>query len=493
MGLDDLLISTGVDQLIKLARDRGKIEIGQAAKELSIPLRTAEDWAHVLEEEGLISIEYKLTKIYIVWKAPTAEYVAKKSEKLQEKTGKTREEIEQLLSKVEEGGRELSEMQTEIAKAETVSAMGPQDIDRMKKELALLSEKQAETVKAAGARLAKLQKKVAAFGGKSGLAKEDGKSGPDLKKEIEVLRKFEETVQSELEDAETFIGAFEARGEEMRRKIEEGGPQAALEEVKSKLDEIISLKTELSGAIEAVSEEQKELAGKMAQLQEQVSELSGKGGETGAKKQLAELGKMEADAKRQKAAIVTQLQETLLAVKKQEMKLSEMAEKQGGAHQALDDLKNEYVDISAEVSNANEELFSKQKEISEKISSQMAALEISRGGSQKVSRDELQKISFLLRELKREQSLLEESVKVLLKEFEIIKLQSVAVQNQGAGTVQMTTESSTAEGQPEGAPAAFVEKVKLSEEEENEFERKRQELRSLIRKMWEEGKGGAHS
>jgi hypothetical protein len=38
-----------------------------------------------------------------------------------------------------------------------------------------------------------------------------------------------------------------------------------------------------------------------------------------------------------------------------------------------------------------------------------------------------------------------------------------------------------------------VERVKLSQKDKAEFERKRDELRSLIRKMWEEGKGGRGS
>jgi hypothetical protein len=39
----------------------------------------------------------------------------------------------------------------------------------------------------------------------------------------------------------------------------------------------------------------------------------------------------------------------------------------------------------------------------------------------------------------------------------------------------------------------LVEKVRLSQGEEAEFEKKRDELRSLIRKMWEEGKGNKGS
>ena len=56
MALDDLLISTGVDHLIKLVKEKQRVEIGAAAEELKLPLRTVEDWSHVLEEEGLVTI-----------------------------------------------------------------------------------------------------------------------------------------------------------------------------------------------------------------------------------------------------------------------------------------------------------------------------------------------------------------------------------------------------------------------------------------------------
>ena len=40
MALDDLLISTGVDQLIRLVKERGKVDSSTAAKELRQPQRT---------------------------------------------------------------------------------------------------------------------------------------------------------------------------------------------------------------------------------------------------------------------------------------------------------------------------------------------------------------------------------------------------------------------------------------------------------------------
>ncbi len=480
MGLDDLLISTGVDQLIKLLRERGKIEMGQAARELSLPLRTVEDWAHVLEEEGLINVEYKLTKVYLAWKAQSPEYLAKKSEKLQAKAGQTKQELEMLLSKVEKGEQDLSEMQAEIASAQNAAAMAPQDIQRLKDEIARLSEEQEEAVSQAARKLEKLKKKVETFGSKSGLSQGAGKKGArDLMGEIELLEKFESALKEQLSENEDLFGAFEARSEQMRRNVESGEYQKDIDEMKDQLEKIDDLKTELAGAIEAVSEEQKELEQKIEQLRGQFASITGKEGSIG-KRQLAELAKMEEDAKRQKTAVASQLQEALQAVKKQQAAFEATAQKQGKSLETLEQLKNEYVDIADEVSRANEALLSKQKEIGRVISSQMAALEIIKeGGQAGIPKNELQKASFLLAELKREQSLLEQRVRVLIKEFEIIKPEGTA-----PGRIS---------GAADGESPSFVEKVKLSQEEENEFERKREELRSLIRRMWEDSKGGSHS
>ena len=43
---------------------------------LNIPSETIEDWARVLEEEGILRIEYRLTKIYLLWVKPTEEEIA---------------------------------------------------------------------------------------------------------------------------------------------------------------------------------------------------------------------------------------------------------------------------------------------------------------------------------------------------------------------------------------------------------------------------------
>lgn len=76
MEFDELLITTGVDALVRLVKDRQKIELEEASSALNIGQETLEEWARVLEEEGILRMEYRLTRIYLVWVKPTEEEVA---------------------------------------------------------------------------------------------------------------------------------------------------------------------------------------------------------------------------------------------------------------------------------------------------------------------------------------------------------------------------------------------------------------------------------
>ena len=77
MEFDELLITTGVDALVRLVKEKEKIELELASKLLNIDTSKIEDWARILEEEGIIRIEYRLTKVYLIWVNPTEEEVAK--------------------------------------------------------------------------------------------------------------------------------------------------------------------------------------------------------------------------------------------------------------------------------------------------------------------------------------------------------------------------------------------------------------------------------
>ena len=496
MALDDLLISTGVDGLIRLVKERGRVEIGAAAKELKLPARTAEDWAHVLEEEGIITVEYKLTKVYLVWRTPEVKEVEQKREKLEEKATDTREEIEQLLTRVEEGGKSLSAMQEDIANL-TTRPMSASDADSLKRELSSLQETYSDKIRATSGRLDALRKKAVAAGQKveekSGLGEGERSAAADLKNELDVLKKFEETLMSQQSDTEMFFEAFETRVDDLQKQIEEGRDSGAIEGLRAEIADAKAQKKELAEAVEAVLEEQQSLEGKIAGMEKKLSDLSeGDNSIAASKKKIAEIRRMAEEAKKQKKAVQNHLSDSVSLIKKQASKIENTLRKYSDVGGSSKSLVDEYVEISEEMSRANEELAARQKDIGRKIAEQVSALEAAKaaqtGGS--FSREEIQKISFLLRELSHEQEMLEDKVKVLVKESEILKMEA---QPGAQGPRSIAALGMGAAGAEDGAAPALVEKVKLSQKDEAEFERKRDELRSLIRKMWEEGKGGRGS
>ncbi len=107
MEFDELLITTGVDALVRLVKEKNRIELDEASSILNIPPDSLEDWARVLEEEGIIKIEYRLTKIYLLWVKPTADEIASETKSFYE-------EKEDIQAKVEEFKGNLAKDKDEI-------------------------------------------------------------------------------------------------------------------------------------------------------------------------------------------------------------------------------------------------------------------------------------------------------------------------------------------------------------------------------------------
>jgi chromosome segregation ATPase len=445
----------------------------------------------------LVVVEYKLTKIFLVWQGPTSEYVSAKAEKIGAKAGEAKAEVEKLLSKVQQGGKDLESMQGEIARLESAKPMSPEEVQKLKDELAALNVKYSSSLKTASEKFQKLKKSVLALGPKleaqpKGKVETDAAVSQEIAKELSVLKNFEKSLQSQLDDNETLFEALNARLDDFRKRIEEGKQDEKLALLKTELEEAQEMKNELSGALEAVAEEQKTLGEKMASLASKVSSFEdGEDSLAGTKKRLEELRSMGEDAKKQKQTVQKQLDDSLSIIKKHSSKLTDVLARQSGYQQKMQEMKDDYVDISEEISRANEELAAKQKEVSSRLSAQMESLNSAKGGTGGLNSDELQKVSFLLRELSREQALLEEKMRLLSKESDLLKMESQAVATASKSGTQQVQQKKADEGGQESL--AFVEKVRLSQGEEAEFERKREELRSLIHKMWEESKGGTDS
>ena len=107
MEFDELLITTGVDALVRLVKERQRVELTDASSQLNIPQETIEDWARVLEEESILRIEYRLAKVYLTWVKPTEEEVQTEARSFYEEKKGIQEEIGQIREKSSAGSAEL--------------------------------------------------------------------------------------------------------------------------------------------------------------------------------------------------------------------------------------------------------------------------------------------------------------------------------------------------------------------------------------------------
>ncbi|MEW6329303.1 MAG: hypothetical protein AB1468_04250, partial [Candidatus Micrarchaeota archaeon] len=128
MPLDELLINTGVDALIKLVRAKGRVELSDAAKELGISYGALEEWARALEEEGIIKIEYKFTKVYLIWVTSTEAQLAQKKEDIVDKKVELTRDLESVVERIGGRERELDNLQAEFAKIVVVFDTKMKDI-----------------------------------------------------------------------------------------------------------------------------------------------------------------------------------------------------------------------------------------------------------------------------------------------------------------------------------------------------------------------------
>lgn len=58
-------VKTNVDQLMQVVREKGKLSVAEAAKQLGVPEKTVQAWVDFLVDEHILGIEYKFTTPYI--------------------------------------------------------------------------------------------------------------------------------------------------------------------------------------------------------------------------------------------------------------------------------------------------------------------------------------------------------------------------------------------------------------------------------------------
>lgn len=78
-------IETGVDRLVSLVSKEKKIELSDAAKQLNIDKTVIQEWADFLEDEGIIGVQYSLSKTFLIEKRLGKSEVRKKEKEYENK------------------------------------------------------------------------------------------------------------------------------------------------------------------------------------------------------------------------------------------------------------------------------------------------------------------------------------------------------------------------------------------------------------------------
>ena len=239
MEFDELLITTGVDALVKLVKEKQRIELEDASSVLNIPSETLEDWARVLEEESILRIEYRLTKIYLLWVKPSEEELATEKKSFYEEKATVAKEVEQVRGKITTDISGLDDLRKSFS---DFYAKAYPKIDAMEKKVANLPgaksigtdvlSKHEEELQEMESRLNKTEEALSQMRDEVeglGVGREKGKS---------------EVLLERLEKMGMELGSYKKEMDDLRRKSgREEGPGEAVQmpssrEMKKKFDMI---------------------------------------------------------------------------------------------------------------------------------------------------------------------------------------------------------------------------------------------------------------
>ena len=116
MEIESTFIETGVDKLVKLVKERGKIALSDASTELGVGRSVIQEWVDFLEEEGIIGVEYQLTKPYLVERKLTKPEIKLKAKEFASKKDVFIRKAEVSLSFLEKQEEELRKVKGEFDK-----------------------------------------------------------------------------------------------------------------------------------------------------------------------------------------------------------------------------------------------------------------------------------------------------------------------------------------------------------------------------------------
>jgi len=126
------LLKTGVDRLVSLVKEKKRVSVPQAAKELGVSPVVVEEWADFLEEESIISIDYKFATLWLIERKLTKKDVEEKVKSFHGKKEIIVRKAESLSNFLDKNGDNLSRIRNEF---KTIKDNIHADAGKVRKEL----------------------------------------------------------------------------------------------------------------------------------------------------------------------------------------------------------------------------------------------------------------------------------------------------------------------------------------------------------------------
>ncbi|MEK6981720.1 MAG: hypothetical protein AABX38_02210 [Candidatus Micrarchaeota archaeon] len=562
---DELLITTGVDALVRLVKEKEKIELAIAAKTLGIPQSTIEDWAHILEEEGIISIDYSLTKIYLSWVVPKEDEILEREGKISESKKDISEDITNLRNRMRPELENFEDFKKtfevfyqkispRLKDIESTPVKAPKEAqDELNKQLEEITKKIAETEQ----EIETATEEFSAF--KSKIFSEKKSELPDselIKKKLEEFYEKLEQMQKKVEKSSKSVPLEMPKSADMKRALE--NLRKEFSEIKRACglvrDDMLSLK-ETGDVIGEM--------GKEIKIHEQ--EITGMGKELkdlmDAAEQVSQRSEALFEKLKKNEDIVSRFNDSLDIAKgvftrfptqeKLENEIEKINEKEAKAEEKLDafekislslpkDLSAEFGSLKEDIDAEIEKLKTEGETLAKSISDQgvlyntfqrireksavslqaystrfssltndlivlkKQATEIGKtidssldAYSKKLKDKDLKETVSALEGIKdKKQTLdqinqmiieLSDSAEDVRKKLDLLSKESKFLDMRAEGISTTSGTAPTKATVTKEKEAEIAKQVKLTKDEEDEFRKKREELRDLIKKLWEEG------
>ncbi|MBU0586558.1 hypothetical protein KJ780_03530 [Candidatus Micrarchaeota archaeon] len=305
MEFNEMLISTGVDALIKLIREKGQVEITLASRLLNIPISTIEEWIRVLEEEGIVTVDYQLTKVYLRWVHPTHEQAASERASVIKEKEQLLQEIKRVEQKAKAQTSGLKEIKDEFSSNYTKilerideigkSALSTQQVkgtgeEQYEKALDVLDEFKThlddldESIKSMRSQLEKTRTEFLAFDITKQLEKlsDSKKELSSLQKELDKMEtevsKSAEKLSSKKGNVSKIHGDFNSLKDDFQNfKKKVGGELDGIKNASAAYENLEKLKSELSSLKSSMHEIEtgmKDVGGTLPEMESKIDRLS---------------------------------------------------------------------------------------------------------------------------------------------------------------------------------------------------------------------------